>query len=194
MAQQMLSIMNAALLARGFEEIVNHEDGSDEWRLLSRNWPTIVERELEDGRYAFSRCEHVLVSRQPGAYGFEDAYILPAGVICVRNVRHILPDGDVEALWSQDATRVFVNHNAGVRIEGFTVPDAGFWGANFTMGIQKRLEAVLMRSIEDPRSAAEADGEAEIAFQRARTLSSKARTPSPAYRRGRYAEARFGRG
>jgi len=194
MAQQMLSIMNAALLAQGFEEIANHEDGSDEWRILSRNWPLIVERELEDGRYSFSRSEHTLLSRQPGAYGFQDAYLIPPEIICVRRVCTITEFGAIEALWSQDATRVLVNHPSGVMIEGFTVPDTNLWGANFAFGVQKRLEAVLLRSIEDPRGADEADMAAEAAFQRARTNSSKARTPGHAYRRGRHAAARFGRG
>lgn len=190
----MLSIMNAALLAQGFEEIVNHEDGSDEWRLLSRNWPLIVERELEDGRYSFSRTELTLLSRQPGAYGYADAYLIPDNIICVRSVRTITDSGEIEARWSQDATRVLVNHDAGVKIEGFTVPDGSLWGANFSYGVQKRLESVLLRSIEDPRAAQDSDMAAEAAFQRARTVSSKARTQSPAYRRGHYAAARFGRG
>jgi hypothetical protein len=190
----MLSIMNAALLARGFEEIVNHEDGSDEWRILSRNWPAIVERELEDGRYSFSRAERTLVSRQPGAFGYTDAYLIPNDIICVRNVRAITPHGNIETSWSQDATRVLVCHDAGVVIEGFTVPDPSFWGANFSLGVQRRLEAVLLRTIEDTRAASEADADAETAFQRARTLSSKARTPVPMYAQGKYARARFRRG
>ena len=62
----MLQIMNAALVAEGFDEALAENDGTVEWRLLSRNWPLIVEAELEDGNYHFTRKQAELLTRADG--------------------------------------------------------------------------------------------------------------------------------
>ena len=56
----MLQIINAALVAQG-QYPIDTNDGSDEWELLSRNWPLIVEAELEDGAYQFSKQQFSLL-------------------------------------------------------------------------------------------------------------------------------------
>ena len=90
----MLQIMNAALIAQGRDEIVSENDGSNEWRLLSRNWPLIVEAELEDGAYNFTREQRELLTRSAGKYGYEDAYVVPLTALHVRR------------LWTQDEAGV----------------------------------------------------------------------------------------
>ena len=192
----MLSIMNAALLAQGQPEIVSENDGSMEYRLMARNWPGIVEAELEDGAYRYSKQEAHLVSRQPGKFDFADGYIVPDAALHVRQVwiecasgqRHEMP-------WTQDATCVYLNNSDGCWIEYVVCPEPDLWGANFVRGVQKRMEALISRAIKEEFSEAEAlDSAAEMYFQRARTISSKSRSGKPFYKKGPIASARMRRG
>lgn len=192
---QMLDIMNAALISQGFEEIVSTNDGSDEQRLLSRNWPTIVEAELEDGAYHFTRKQVFLSSRQDGMFGFADAYVVPAAALHIRrlwtedadNVR-TLPE------WAQDGQRVFVNETGGVYIEYVEVADTSFWSANFSRGVQMMLEAVLLGFKEESAEAQMKERQGLNYFERARTNSSKGRSAKEPFNRGSIARSRFRRG
>lgn len=190
----MLQIMNAALSSQGEDEMLAENDGSVEGRLLVRNWPTIVEAELEDGLYSFTKQETHLVTRQPGKFGYADAFIVPAAALHVRRVwvgdgaDRIFPD------WVQDGTRVHVNSPEGVTIEYVEVADPSLWSANFSRGVQMKLEAVILGAREEYAAANAMDQQAEVYFQRARTNSSKSRSPKPPYKASRFARARFGRG
>lgn len=191
----MLSIMNAALLEQGCQEITEN-DGSDEFRVLAQNWPFIVEAELEDGNYYFTREQSELVTRAPGKYGYDDAYVVPSGALHVRNLWTLGDDGKrYEAEWSQDGTYVFVNSPDGCFIEWISVANQDLWSANFSKGVKKRLEAVISRALkEEFGEAAGLDQAAEVFFQRARTNSSKARIARPMYRKGPIGRARNRRG
>lgn len=192
----MLEIMNAALISEGFEEIASENDGSDEWRLLSRNWPLVVEPELEDGAYVFTKKQTFLATRTAGQYGYTDAYLVPAAALHVKRVWTEEADGTRIMLdWAQDGERVYVNdQSAGVFIEYAEAADTSFWSANFSRGVQMKLQAVLLRFREERTAAGEMDQQAEIYFQRARTISSKSRSATEPYKQGRIARARFGRG
>ena len=187
----MLSIMNAALLAQGCEEILSENDGSDEWRTLFRNWPGIVEAELEDGAYHFTRQQAHLVTRADGKFGFDDAYLIPAAALHVRQV-WLLENGERYAAdWLQDDKYVHLNNADGCYIEYLISTEPNLWSANFTRGIQKRCEALLSRALkEEYNDAAALDQEAEAFFQRARTISSKSRSARPMYLKGPIASAR----
>ncbi|MGL6210810.1 MAG: hypothetical protein ACRC14_13385, partial [Paracoccaceae bacterium] len=170
----MLDIMNAALISEGFDEIVVEADGSDEWRLLSRNWPQIVESELERGLYNFSRKQANLQSRQPGAFGYDDAYLVPSDALHVRQVWTEDDGGDRQLIqWHQDGLRVYVNEPAGVWIEYLEAADPSFWGAIFSRGVQLKLQAVLLQVKEEHAQARMMEERAENVFQEARTVSSK---------------------
>lgn len=193
----MLQIMNAALISEGEEEIVAENDGSNEWRMLSRNWPLIVEAELEDSNFYFTRQEANLVSRSDGKYGYDDAYAVPADCLHVRHVWIEDEQGtrDLEVSWSQDGTNVYVDHTEGVWIEYISAADTSFWTANFARGVQLKLQAVILTFREEEQAAARRSAEADQHFQRARTNSSKARSATEPFRApGRFARARFGRG
>lgn len=187
----MLGIFNAALVAQGFQEIVSENDGSAEFRVLSRNWPTIVEAELEDGAYYFARREVELNNRVAGQFGFSDAFLVPVAAIHIRRVWDpASPHCDLD--YVQDGTHVHVNHPEPITIQYLEVADTHLWSANFTRGVQMKLEAVLLRALkEEAQEAIAMEEQAEVYFQRARTNSSKARSPTRPYRRGRIAEARF---
>lgn len=189
----MLGIMNAALISQAFEEVLSENDGSDEYRLLSRNWPPIVEAELEAGAYHYARRQMELLTRQDGAFGYEDAYLVPDEALHVRSV-WIEDDNGVRDFpdWSQDGTRIFVNHAEGVTIEYAFAPDASFWGANFSLGVQHKLEAVLLRFREEYGAADRLEALAEEKFQVARTMSSRARAARDPYKVGKYIRAMRG--
>lgn len=187
----MLGIMNSALVAQGLQEIVSENDGSAEFRVLSRNWPAIVEAELEDGAYYFARREAELNNRVDGKFGFTDAFQIPTAAIHVRRVWDP-SDPNREYDYVQDGTYVYVNHPEPITIQYLEVADTHLWSANFARGVQMKLEAVLLRALkEEAQEAMAMEEQAEVYFQRARTNSSKARSATKPYKRGRIAEARF---
>lgn len=192
----MLGIFNAALLAQGQLEIVAENDGSMEYRTMARNWPAIVEAELEDGAYFFAKIQAQLVTRSPGLFDFEDGYLVPDAALHVRNVWVQSDTGQKrEVDWVQDSARVYLDSPDGCWIEYATCSEPNLWSANFVRGVQKRMEAIISRSIkEEFGEAAQLDQEAEMYFQRARTNSSKARSAKPFYNKGPIAKARNQRG
>jgi hypothetical protein len=192
----MIDLMNAALITQGFSDAVAENDGSDEWRLLSRNWAGIVEAELEDGLYSFSKEQAELLTRSDGRFGYDDAYLVPGDAIHVRRLWTEDADGqrDTTVDWVQDGTKVYVNAIDGVGIEYVTVADPSLWSANFARGVQMKLEACLLRCREAYQEAAAMDADAMRYFDRARKNSSRSRSAQPAYRPGRIAVARFSRG
>lgn len=193
----MIGIMNAALLAQGQEEIVTENDGSLEWRTMFRNWPGIVEAELEDGHYFFTKEQSVLTTRTEGKFGFDDGYLVPSGALHVRRLWIVgLEAGErISMDWVQDGSYVYLNNATGCVIEWVSVPEAELWSANFSRGVQKRMEALISRSVKEEFGEAQnLDAEAETYFQRARTNSSKARSDRPAYKKGSIATARLNRG
>lgn len=192
----MLGIMNAALVSTGWDEITSENDGTAEFRTMMRNWHSIVEAELETGNYEFSRGQATLVSRIPGKFGKDDGYLIPAEAMTVRQVWVENASGVREYIdWSSDGQAVYLDSTDGCIIEYLTSPDPSLWSANFSQGVQKRLEAVLLRAhAGEAGEAAQAEAMAEMAFQTARTLASKARAPRPLVRESAFARARFSRG
>ena len=191
----MTSIMNAALSSQGLERI----DPSQllfEHRVLMDNWPLIVEAELEDGQYNFTRQEATLASRSDGSYGFDDSYLVPGDALFVRRLwvtRYSVRDDEID--WTQDGRRVHLNSTDGCTIEYVVSPDVQRFSANFARGVQMKLEACLLRAAkEEYQEAQSMENAAETYFQRARTASSKERRASKPYKEGRMARARFGRG
>lgn len=192
----MLSIINAALLAHG-QESVAENDGSEEWRVCSSQWPTIVEAELEDGNYRFSKEEVTVTAYSSGKFGYDNAYQVPATALYVRNVWAIDSAGNrYDIAWCQDATHVHMTHNDGCVIEYVLVPDESVFTANFAAGVKSAMEAVILRSLkEEYAEAREFDDKALYFFQRARSKSSNARSKDAPYRdTGSIISARFRRG
>ena len=192
----MIGIMNAALISAGWEDIIQDGDDSVEWRLLSRNWPTIVEGELEDGNYHFTRREDFLATRIDGKFGKEDGFLIPGDVLHVRRCWYVGEDNRrYEPDWTSDAAAVYLDRPEGIYAESIICADPDLWSANFVRGVQHRLEAVILRSLkEEPREAMNMEALAEEHFSRGRARSSQQRSAQPVYKRGPIASARFGRG
>ena len=187
----MLGIMNAALTAVGLDEIVSENDGTPEYRAMLRNWPGIVEGELELGRYEFTRVEFHLQSRIDGKFNKDDGYLIPGDAL---HVRRLWLKGNIDTDWSSDGTAVYLDGAVGCYVECLVTPDASIWSATFAKGVQCSLEAVLYRMTSDMSAAREADLRAVEKFDQARTVSSKSRSARPVVRASSFAEARFNGG
>ncbi len=188
----MIGIMNAALLAQGQQEITTENDGSLEFRTMFRNWPSIVEAELEDGKYFFTKQQSQLVTRSDGKFGFSDAYLVPSEAIHVRNLWLVDVTGErYQTDWIQDGSYVHLNNADGCWVEWVNVPDIDIWTATFVLGIKMKMEALILRSVkEEYAEASDMDSDADMVLQRARTNSSKARSTRPAYQKGPISRAR----
>lgn len=189
--------MNAALVSQGLDEAVSETDTTDEFNLLTRNWPTIVESELEEGLYNFTREEATLASRSDGLFGYPDSYLVPGDSIHVRRLWGEAADGTrIETYhWTQDGTRVHVDKNDGVTIEYIKVSDPSVWSAAFAKGIQYKLEAVIRRAVWEEMSEARfLDQMAKEEFERARVISSRSRSAQEPFKESRFSKARFLRG
>lgn len=192
----MLQIMNAALISQGQDEIVSSGDGSVEWRLLSRNWPLIVEAELEDGNYHFAKREEHLLSRVAGKFGYDDGYMIPNDALHVRNVWSLTTDGFRVSLdWVSDGNFIYVDETDGIYCETVVTEEPDLWTPNFCRGVQFKLEAVILRAFkEEGAEAMRAEQMGESHFERARTRSTQQRRAQPAYQPGPIALARFSGG
>lgn len=194
---EMLAIMNAALLAQGQDEIVSETSGLDEFRILSRNWPIIVEAELEAGLYEFARKDATLLNREEGHFGYEWAYRVPGDALHVRHVK-VQTAGALYPVmdWSQDGAHVHCDEESGIWIEYVTTPRTDLWSANFTRGVQCELEAIIARAIrEEPGEASDMEMKAARHFETARTRASQGRAPREPYSGPtRFLDARRGRG
>jgi len=187
--------MNAALLAQGYQEVASENDGTEEFLALSRNWSGIVESELEEGRYNFTKQEEVLSTRIDGKFGFDDGYLLPSETLHVRHLWVLDATGERCAVpWVQDDRYVYVDSEDGCTVETVIVKTTNLWSANFCTGVQRKLEAILLRLGGEPSAAQSMEQQAEVYFQRARTNSSKSRSAAPVVKSSRIARARFGRG
>ena len=197
----MLALFNAALLAQGQEELVTQGDGSLEWRLLFRNYPLIVEAELEDGRYQWTRRQQTVITRIAGRFGFADGYLVPSDSLHVRNVwvQDQLGNRVGGMDWISDGAYVYLDHpmggyDDGVVIEYTESADEAVWGANFKKGVQYRLEALIAQAIkEEAREAGQLNAQVEAAFQRARTISSKERSARVPFQPGPLSQSRRGK-
>lgn len=192
-----VEIINAALLAQGQEMLSSENDGSIQWITLSKNWPSIVEAELEDGQYHFTREEVALETRVDGKFGFDDAYLVPADALHVRRVFTEDTSGRRTLLdFVQDDAYVHVDEPDGVSVEYLVCPDISAWSPLFVRGIQLRMEAVILRAFkEEFQEAAALDSAAEYTLARARTSSSNARSQTEFFKQGgRFTDARHRRG
>lgn len=190
----MTLIMNAALTSQGLDEI-DETQYLPEHRVLMRNWPLIVEAEQEHGALIFNDRQKDMSSRIPGLYGFTDGYAIPGDVLFIREVwTTINGKRNRDITWVQDDLHIYLNAKDGCTIKYAQATDATHWSANFSRGIQMKLEAVLLRAIKEETSEAAAmEQMAEMQLQQARTLSSKSRSASEPFKQpGRLALARFG--
>lgn len=196
-----LGIINAALLNQGQTELEAENDGSLEWRTLAAQWPAIVEGEMEDAAMRHNIVEEERTPRSgAGSFGYSSAYAAPTAALHVRRV--FTWDGNEGSVrvyyddWYQDASRVHVNADDGIWMEFVEVIEPEDFGPNFARGIQKKLEAVIARSLKEEHVLADRmEQEAEMFLQRARTAAANSKGPKPLFRpTSKFSDARFRRG
>jgi hypothetical protein len=194
-----LQIINAALLSQGQTELAAEDDGSLEWRTLAANWVQVVESELQDGEYAHSIVEIELPSRlAAGKFGYADQYRVPSTVLHVRGAFTEDASGNQIQIadWYQGWETINVNSASGIWIDAVEDLQEDQFSPLFVMGIQLKMEAIILRAIkEEVSQAREMEQMAEEKLQRARTSSSKSKSPRPFFNpSSRFTRARFSRG
>lgn len=190
----MLGIMNAAMIAQGQEDLLSSNDGSIEYRLLARNWPFIVEAELEDGNYSFTKQEATLTQRITGKFGYDYGYAVPPGSLHIRRLWIVDDTGaEVDVDWVQDDGYVYLDtYDDGCVVEYLICPDESVFSANFAAGVKCHLEAHILRAIKEEHSeAGQMEAKADYYFSRARGKSSRERRAMPSHKAGPIARSRF---
>lgn len=167
------------------------------------NYDEIVRAALEegDGVYDFARTRTVLTGRSAGINGYDDTYQLPNDCLHVTKVFFRSNNQDRSASdllepWDVDGENDTLLVNAGTRTVSIDYVRSGQearWSAPFTLGVQRKLEAVIKDYLEEVDEAMAKDAAADNAFLRASIKSSKQRSTRPVFKRhgGRMKRARF---
>ena len=158
------TIFNAALLRTGNEITVTGFVA----RALEANYDEIVRDAFEGQKFPFGKVRIELTSRSDGRFGYDDAYAMPSDTIHVSEVyvkEHRA--SDLGESWEIDAeTNELMIDAKGrkIEIEYIKVGLEHRWSAKFTLGIQRRLEAVIKDVLEEPEEASvlETEGDAKI--------------------------------
>lgn len=195
-----LGIINAALLNQGQTELDAENDGSLEWRTLAAQWPQLVEGEMEDAAMRHNIVEEEIATRAgAGKFGFTSAYTTPSAALHIRRVFTWDGEEGTDRIyhdeWYQDGSQIHVSADSGIWAEYVEVVDPDAFGPNFARGIQKKLEAVIARSMKEEHGLADRmEQEAEYFLQRARTASANSKGPKPLFRpTSKFSDARFQR-
>lgn len=195
------TIFNAALTRCGRNE-GSEGSGRGLWRALELNYSEIVRAAFEDGAgvYPFGRARVALTSRSEGDFGYDDAFAMPDDVIHVievfineRSASDLLKSWELKT----DTDSLLVDADGQtVEIEYVKQGLEHTWSANFAIGVQRRLEAVIMNFLEEPEEASLKEQEADHQFRKASVKGSKNRSKRRVWDkdRGRLVRARFTRG
>jgi hypothetical protein len=196
-----VTIFNAALLRSGYAESVEAE-GSAMWRAMDASYDEIVRSAFEEGggSYPFGKRRVELTSRAAGDFGFDDSYTMGNDVIHVIEVfLDLLPASSLLAAWEtkteDGASSLQINASSRtVEIEYVASGMENSWTAGFTLGIQRRLEAVIKDVDQETEEANSKERDADFAFLRTQVKSSKNRSKSRLFRRGlgRLSRSRWG--
>lgn len=174
-----ITIFNAALTRCG-ETPIAEGDGSAVGIALDANYPEIVRTAFEQQEYPFGKTRVSLTSRASGRFGFDDAYVYPEEIIHIVDVfLNKVRAVDLIEAWEIDAsTRELMINSAArsVEIEGIKIGLEYTWSGEFTMAIQRRLEAVIKDVLEEAEESSAKDSEADYRFLKAGVKGSKGRS------------------
>ena len=181
------TIFNAALLKCGREDTETGGSG-DLWRAMDSNYDEIVRAAFEDGdgNLPFGRQREALTSRSASEYDFDDAYELPDG--CLQVVEVYFDDysaSDLEERWETDGESIHLDASSrAIEIEYVKAGQESKWSANFALGIQRRLEAVIYGFLEEYDDAELRDQQADVFFMKSGIKASKNRSQRRVWKRG----------
>lgn len=179
-----IRIINAALTSTGNNPIPSENDGSAPWRIASANYDIIVDAELEKVPWSFARKIETMTSRSDGDFGYEDAFTAAGDFLTVRRLRLGTDEGcDIEN-WDEADGIVYCDASGGpVWMEYTYQAPSNKWSKLFTKGVRQRLEALFLRAInEEDTEARNRDGMADQTFMDAARISTRRRSPRPAFK------------
>jgi hypothetical protein len=180
------TLFNAALYHTGHRPA----DKTGIYEAMDANYDEIVRAAFEDasGALPFGKARSTLTSRSAGTFGYEDSYTLPDGVVHVVEVYfNEVSASDIQEAWELDLSvpALLVNANARtIEIEYVREGEEHTWSANFALGVQRALEAVIKNVIEEPEEGAFKSSEAEAFFFKASIKGSKNRSKTSLMKRG----------
>lgn len=183
------TIFNAALLRTGNDPATEGE-GSALWMALEANYDEIVRACFEegDGVFPFGRARRDLTSRVDGTFGFDDAYAIPFDAI---HGIEVLLDGkscaDLLEPWEIDGINNLLLVSAGGRRVEFEFVAGGqehTWSAQFALGIQRHLEAVIKDCLEETGESEAKTQAADFHMMKASIQGSKSRSARNVWKRG----------
>lgn len=195
-----ITIINDALVATGNEPVNIEYDGSAEWQAADSAYRRAVRWALNKHRWNFATVTQALASlleTSPSAV-FEYGYALPGNCL---HVEAVYVDGRPLAEYEIINQKLACNHNSDVVIKYVTTPNVGQWPEDFVELVTIKLEAFLLRGLnEDTDNARRRDADAraelvEVRSQRDQQSAPRAvfRSRTAARRRGMSAPARFGK-
>lgn len=179
------TIFNAAALRCG----LNSSDSAI-WESMEANYDEIVRAAFEDGAESlpFGRARIELTSRQVGDFGFDDMFVMPNDVIHVSEVfLDDVPAANMLLPWQIDASRNALLVDASskrVEIEYIRQGQESTWSANFALGVQRRLEAVIKSVLEEVQEEVQRDQDGDLFFLKAGVKGSKNRSATSVRKRG----------
>jgi hypothetical protein len=183
------TIFNAALLRTGHSDVTEGQ-GSGLWRALEANYDEIVRAAFEDGAgtFPFGKVREILTGRSAGNFGFDDSYTIPSGVIHVIEVYlNDLPCSDLQEPWEIDGQSNALLINAKTRtvaINGLKEGLEHTWSAAFTLGVQRKCEAVIKDVEEESEESAAKDQDADYQLLKAGVKGAKNRSKRQVWKKG----------
>lgn len=181
------TLFNAALLRCGREDTTTGGSGPL-WRAMEANYDEIVRAAFEegDGTLPFGKARETLTSRSTGSFGFDDAYTLPSDCIHVIEVfLDTYAASDLRLKWEVADDKVHLDADERtVEVEYVVQGAEAAWSANFALGVQRRLEAVIQTFLEEPEEAQLREQQADVYFMKAGIKGAKSRSGNRAWKHG----------
>lgn len=184
-----LQIINAALTQTGNNPLTKWDQASPEGIVIRANYEIEVLAELECAPYSFARKTAYLTKKVEGNFEYAFGNALPEDSIKVRNLylipAHCKGERAIGCYRCDDWDEVGCEIHWGLSkracadnicplIEYTHRPDEAKWPPNFVKAISQRMQAVILRAInEENGEARNADNDAEFSSMKARLKSSK---------------------
>ena len=145
-------IANAALTRTGHNEITDFEDGSDEAVLMNANYEEVVKAELASFPWSWAKTDEELNRLNINAID-EWAYVYELPVTVVKLVRVHVDGRGIE--YKKKGDKIYCDEIENVSAEFIYRADEDDWSHDFRGNIIRRLEALVLRGLDENYDAAE---------------------------------------
>lgn len=188
-----LNIINDALLGTGNNQLNAEYDGSAEWRAAESSYRRALAYLLGAHSWNFASNTVALGSRLPSSphAQYTSAYVIPADAL---HIDQVLLNGVPIDQYDIADGKIVSRYDSGLSVRYYRMPSADRWPVGFVELATMKVEAFLLRSLNEESDNArrrDAEVEALLADMRAR---SDAQTPARAVFRSRSGARRLTRG